>query len=244
MHLAPAHSNAIQNKGHMKKQGTVVRWNRDKAFGFIRSPDTVADIFFHRRDYEVNAEPIEGTLVTFEEIHVGGKGPRGLKVEPARNTFQTAKTLPEDLRSVILPRAKVADRSEPPHKTRRQLQWLWASLGLMALWLVLWLTAIGLGRVPAIPLLSGLVIVNIVTFYLYLRDKEAAISGEWRVSENQLHGLSLLGGWPGAWFAQQILRHKSSKVSFRFAYWATVAVHFAGLLGWLIWPALQTAGAH
>jgi uncharacterized membrane protein YsdA (DUF1294 family) len=55
-----------------------------------------------------------------------------------------------------------------------------------------------------------------------------------------LHGLALLGGWPGAWFGQQILRHKSSKVSFRIAYWGTVALNVIGLLAWLIWPAIQT----
>ena len=70
-------------------------------------------------------------------------------------------------------------------------------------------------------------------------DKEAAIEGSWRASENQLHGLALLGGWPGAWFAQQILRHKSSKQAFRAVYWATVALNILGLLAWLIWPAFQ-----
>ena len=35
----------------MQKQGTVVRWNAERAFGFIRSPDTDADVFFHVRDF-------------------------------------------------------------------------------------------------------------------------------------------------------------------------------------------------
>lgn len=221
----------------------MVRWNRDKAFGFIRSPETPADIFFHRRDYEVNAEPIEGSEVAFDEIHVGGKGPRGLKVEPLRNTFQQARSLPEDPKSVILPRGNVSDRSEPPHQTRREMQLFWASMGLMGLWLALWITGIALGRFPSLPVFSGLLIINIATFFLYFRDKEAAKTGGWRISENQLHSLALLGGWPGAWFGQQVLRHKSSKISFRIAYWVTVVLHFAGLLAWLIWPAFQKTPA-
>lgn len=32
-----------------------------------------------------------------------------------------------------------------------------------------------------------------------------------RTQESTLHGLSLLGGWPGALIAQQVLRHKSKK---------------------------------
>ena len=52
--------------------------------------------------------------------------------------------------------------------------------------------------------------------------------------------LALLGGWPGAWAAHQVLRHKSRKVAFRAMYWATVVLHCAALGGWLFWlrPAL------
>ena len=224
----------------MRKKGTVLRWDSQRAFGFIRSPEIDADIFFHLRDYGENKHPVAGLEVTFDEIHVGGKGPRALKVEPARNTIAQAKALAEDPMAVILPRGNVADRSEPPHKTQRELRLFWASMGLMGFWALLWLIGIGLGRFAALPVITSLLMLNLATFYLYFRDKQAAQDGEWRVSENQLHGLALLGGWPGAWFGQQILRHKSSKVSFRIAYWGTVALNVIGLLAWLIWPAIQT----
>ena len=37
--------------------------------------------------------------------------------------------------------------------------------------------------------------------------------------------LGLLGGWPGAIVAQQMLRQKTTKVSFRIAFWVTVVVN-------------------
>jgi uncharacterized membrane protein YsdA (DUF1294 family)/cold shock CspA family protein len=222
----------------MRKKGTVIRWDSGRAFGFIRSPDTVADVFFHIRDYSENRHPTEGMVVSFDEIQIGRKGPRALKVEPARIRTQEAKSLRKDPHAVILPRAKVA---APPHQMQRQTRVFWATMGLMALWLLLWITAMALGRVPAIAALSGLLILNLVTFYTYLRDKNAAENGQWRISEKQLHTLALLGGWPGARFAQRRLNHKSSKKPFQVAYWGTVALHTAGLLAWLVWPAFQAS---
>jgi uncharacterized membrane protein YsdA (DUF1294 family)/cold shock CspA family protein len=227
----------------MRKQGTVLRWDAQKGFGFIRSPDTVAEVFFHVRDYGENRHPVEGMVVTFDEIHVGGKGPRALKVEPLRNTIEEARSLPEDPNAVILPRSAPAARSSPPPKTQREIRLFWATMGLMALWLLLWIAAIALGRAPAVAVLTSLSILNLVTIYLYMRDKNAAEEGSWRISENQFHALALLGGWPGAWFAQRVFHHKTRKSSFQIGYWTTVALHLAGLLIWLIWPALHPAPA-
>jgi uncharacterized membrane protein YsdA (DUF1294 family) len=70
---------------------------------------------------------------------------------------------------------------------------------------------------------------SLVTFLVYARDKAAALNGLWRVSEGTLHILSLLGGWPGAIVAQQRLRHKTKKTSFRILIWLTVIAN-AGVL--------------
>ncbi len=227
----------------MKKQGIVVKWDSEKSFGFIRSPDTPTDIFFHRRDYSENRSPVEGLVVTFQEIHVGGKGPRALSVTPSLNAIVAAPPTPApDDPAPLLPRAARAPRATPLHVKKREDRLYWSALGLMAFWLLLWLVGIGLGRFPWV-ILTAVALLNLATFYVYWRDKDAAVQGGWRASENQLHGLAVLGGWPGAWFAQQILRHKSSKKPFRVIYWATVALNLLGLLAWLIWPALQTPAA-
>ena len=83
------------------------------------------------------------------------------------------------------------------------------------------------------------VLLNLGTFFAYWQDKHAAQKGRWRIKEDTLHLWSLAGGWGGAWIAQQVLRHKSSKASFRAAYWLTVMTHCAAALG--IWWFLRSA---
>lgn len=228
-----------------KKQGTVVRWDSEKAFGFIRCPDIPADVFFHLRDYSGPAKPREGLLVMFEDIHVGGKGPRGLSVEPAHNNLVSAPATeppPIPAEAALLPPRQPAARSRSQWQKKREERPLWVGLGLMALWLLLWLIGIGMGRFPWV-ILTAVVLVNLATFYFYWRDKDAAENGALRVPEQQLHALALVGGWPGAWFAQQILRHKTVKQPFRLIYWATVAVNLCALLAWIAWPAFGSAPA-
>lgn len=75
------------------------------------------------------------------------------------------------------------------------------------------------------------IILSVVTFIVYALDKSAAEQHRWRIQEKTLHLLSLLGGWPGAWIAQRMLRHKTQKISFQIVYWATVGFNLAGLLG-------------
>jgi uncharacterized membrane protein YsdA (DUF1294 family) len=66
---------------------------------------------------------------------------------------------------------------------------------------------------------------SFVTLVAYALDKSAAVAGRWRVSEQSLLLLGLAGGWPGGLVAQQLLRHKSNKTSFRHAFWGTVVVN-------------------
>jgi len=82
-------------------------------------------------------------------------------------------------------------------------------------------------------ILPASALLNVGAFFAYWHDKSAAQQGRWRVKEDTLHLWSLAGGWGGAWLAQQILRHKSAKESFRTTYWATVVIHCAGVYG--IW---------
>lgn len=72
--------------------------------------------------------------------------------------------------------------------------------------------------------------VSLLTFTMYAIDKSAARTGRWRTPEATLHLLALAGGWPGALLAQQWLRHKSAKQSFRAVFWVTVVLNVVGLV--------------
>ena len=41
----------------------------------------------------------------------------------------------------------------------------------------------------------------------------------------QLHEVEILGGWPGALLAQQLLRHKTKKTSYQVVFWLIVLMH-------------------
>ena len=75
---------------------------------------------------------------------------------------------------------------------------------------------------------------NLFTFLAYASDKNAAQRGMWRTKESHLHLLALVGGWPAAWLAQQMLRHKSQKTEFRAVYALTVVAHCGALAAWLL----------
>jgi uncharacterized membrane protein YsdA (DUF1294 family)/cold shock CspA family protein len=223
----------------MRKQGTVFRWDAAKGFGFIRSIDTDQDIFFHVRDYRGNSAPGDGERVWFEEIHVGGKGPRGMSVTPLQATGAPLAATPS------------ANRHNPPGQTNRPVRpnarqsrsdatsaHPLLILPLMLAWVALIAWGVTQKRLP-LWAVGAAIALNIVTFFYYAHDKNAARNRRWRVSESTLHMLSLLGGWPFAWLAQQTLRHKSSKLEFRTTYRLTVALHFAALLGWVFWKQLQ-----
>ncbi|QYJ83357.1 DUF1294 domain-containing protein [Shewanella aegiceratis] len=89
-------------------------------------------------------------------------------------------------------------------------------------------------RLPiAVPVYYA--VMSLITFLCYALDKRAAQRDNWRISENRLHMLSLIGGWPGAMLGQQHLRHKSSKRAFRVVLWLTVIINIS-LLGALVSP--------
>lgn len=74
-------------------------------------------------------------------------------------------------------------------------------------------------------------IASLITYVMYAMDKRAAIKQRRRVSEKTLHWLALVGGWPGAWCAQQWLRHKTQKTTFRRVFWVTVILNLVAMYG-------------
>lgn len=81
-----------------------------------------------------------------------------------------------------------------------------------------------LGIIAAIYLIA-----SVVTFVAYGWDKLKASRGGWRVAEQTLHLMELLGGWPGALAGQSLFKHKRSKRSYMRVFWAIVTLH---VIGW------------
>ena len=74
-----------------------------------------------------------------------------------------------------------------------------------------------------------------LSFALYAVDKAAAIDKRDRIPESMLLWLGFVGGWPGAIVAQQVLRHKTGKLTFRIRFWLSVAANVA-LFVWFALP--------
>lgn len=79
---------------------------------------------------------------------------------------------------------------------------------------------------------------NIMAFAAFAYDKRMARLGGWRVSENTLLMLALLGGSVGAVVAQQRLRHKTVKQPFRATLCLIIILQIAALALWLARPNL------
>lgn len=212
----------------MKARGTVIRWDEARGFGFIRSKEITADVFFHVRDYRPGGGPTprEGLEVAFDVIHVGGKGPRAVAVHLPGSTARAREAPP----------ARRPDRSRPlrealPSRSATILVLVSGYAAVLA-WAV-WTQLLPRWLVPA------LAAINFATFVAYWQDKAAAEQGRWRTPEGTLHLWGLAGGWPLGWAAQRVLRHKSSKREFQVTFWCTVLLHLAGLgvlLWWLVQP--------
>jgi uncharacterized membrane protein YsdA (DUF1294 family)/cold shock CspA family protein len=215
----------------MKRQGRLVRWEAERGFGFIRSPEVSADVFVHLRDFsDRQVTPQVGMELSFEEIHVGGKGPRAVAVQ----AVSAGASRPVPKRAPVHNHRRPAPaRTNPRRASASESPASWGLLFLLAYGVLLG-AAVWSGRLPLLVLgvVPGL---SLLAFFAYALDKNAAQTGRWRTKESTLHLLAVMGGWPGAWAGQRLLRHKSSKQSFLIVYRATVAIHCAAVLAWVFW---------
>lgn len=123
-------------------------------------------------------------------------------------------------------------RQQQPRRDQRQgvtrnNGWSKCLLSLMALCALLALPVIALHRQGFLPWQIGAFVftLSLLTYTVYASDKRRARMNAWRIAEAHLHTLEILGGWPGAWLAQQRLRHKCSKVSYQCIFWLIILVH-------------------
>lgn len=183
----------------MRFSGRLKTWNTDRGFGFIEPDGSGQEIFVHLSAVPSRFRPPKpGQAFTFEvEINREGK-------KRAANIGVVERP----------PRTSRAPREAPA-------PWSLGSALAIPAFAVVYAVLATLFRVSPWFALAY-VVLSAACLMAYAFDKSAAVAGRWRSSERSLLVLGLLGGWPGGLLAQQLLRHKSSKASFREAFWGTV----------------------
>ncbi|WP_308007173.1 DUF1294 domain-containing protein [uncultured Prevotella sp.] len=61
-----------------------------------------------------------------------------------------------------------------------------------------------------------LLVINIVSFFLYCIDKYKAKKGRWRISEATLLMMAVIGGSIGAWAGMRLWHHKTMHKKFKY----------------------------
>jgi uncharacterized membrane protein YsdA (DUF1294 family) len=114
-------------------------------------------------------------------------------------------------------------------------------------WLVLLLLLVApasaLWRSGAPAVFAVCATVNAATFLAYRLDKRRAETRGRRLPEAWLHFLEFAGGWPAAFLAQRILRHKNSRTGYQVVFWFIVLVHETVAVDLLLgWPVVRGLG--
>ena len=200
----------------VRNVGVIVEWSNDKGFGFIRQRGAkVSDPLVYIGSSSMATRgrtPSQGDSVTYElvELPMTGKNARLRTRLRAENAVMVGDEL------------------------RRSAGTASYTFVIVGVGYLVLLTTVGffhpLGFWPCLVSYST----TLLALLLYLVDKEAARSGEWRIAESTLHFLALLGGWPGAALAQTWLRHKTRKESFQHVFLVTVLINVGATIGVLV----------
>jgi uncharacterized membrane protein YsdA (DUF1294 family)/cold shock CspA family protein len=188
----------------MRVKGRIASWNDDKGFGFISAIPGGKQIFIHVSALSNRGRrPEVGEIVTY-----------GLSKDKQGRPCAVNATLAGDKL-----KKKESQKSSTPA----------IAFALLSLF------AVGISVTTGnLPLVIGIAYcsMSLITFIAYAVDKSAAQIGAWRTPESTLHLLGLAGGWPGALVAQQTMRHKSKKGSFRVVLLVTIIINCLAL-AWL-----------
>ncbi len=186
----------------MRYQGRITTWKDDKGFGFITPNGGGEPVFFHIRTILSRQQrPIGNEIVTYELTVDERKRPRAINV------------------------AFVGERRDKRSTTRSR----WGVVAFVTAFLTFMVVAVAIGKLP-IMVLGLYFMASVIAFGAYAFDKSAAEQDRWRTSESTLHLVALLGGWPGALFAQRVFRHKSRKQEFQTVFWGTVLLNCVALM--------------
>jgi len=191
-------------KGKNKKRikGKITSWKEEKGFGFITPNSGGKQIFVHIKAFNTRKKtPAINQIVTF--------------------TVSTDKQGRPCAENVTRAGELLSKNTKKKNNT---------FVFFVPLLFIVFVGVSAFTNKVELLLLPFYLTVSLFTFILYAVDKSAAKNGSWRTQESTLHFFSLAGGWPGAVIAQQTLRHKSKKQSFRAVFWVTVILNVAVFL--------------
>jgi len=187
--------------------GKISNWKDTRGFGFISPIGGGKEVFLHIKSFVYqHRRPANEEMVSYEiEFDTNGR-PQAKRVLFAGEKIPVTTSPGQSANSIIL---------------------LFAVAFLLFVFGV-----VVMGKIPII-VLGFYIFFSFVSYIAYAMDKSAAQKGLWRTSEKALHFFALIGGWPGALFAQQQYRHKTKKKSFQSIFWMVVVTNCCFFI-WLI----------
>lgn len=201
----------------MERLGKVVEWNGERGFGFVEPRDEGQPrVFFHIHDYRQDGRrPEAGEWVKFS----------AQRQADGRWRASTVR------RAAAVKATKTTTRA-PRHAHAAKLP-SWPGWSVLVAHVAGLAWVLGEGRLPP---LAAMVLLGLccVAWIACVLDKHAARSGQWRIPESTLHLLELAGGWPGAFIAQRVTRHKTRKRSYRMAFRCMVVLNIGATWTWLL----------
>ncbi|GAA5783869.1 DUF1294 domain-containing protein [Chitiniphilus shinanonensis] len=191
----------------MLEEGTLIEWRDDQGFGFIEASGQRYFLHISAVKRLGGGRPRQGERIAFQPGRDEQGRPRALAASLLRDHTGAA----------------------PIRRTQQGRRFDLFDLLLLVLLPVAAIVALRAG----LPLFGiAYALFSAIALLLYWHDKRRAVRGGRRVPEATLQTVALLGGWPGAWIAQQLLRHKSRKAAFRAVFVACALLNVAGI-AWL-----------
>lgn len=183
----------------VRKKGILTTWNDGKGYGFITPVGEKKEIFIHISEFQ--GHPLLNDRISFtlsKDKNGRDCAINAIKFDTAKITFQIKKTNHISIFSILI----------------------------ITIFYFILFYLIHDKKIATYTILYYL-LMSVFTFYIYSKDKDFSQDGNWRISEQTLHLLSMMGGWLGALIAQDKLNHKSSKTNFRILFFITIILNIA-----------------